>query len=455
MNKYCVCFFLVLALSTANAKGLGGFLEKVEKITSKVSDYTDKVAQTVTIASSLVDGLISDYKIVNEDVKKLGESIKDQYNSLAQNFQKIINVSKKFAGNAYTDGETLYKNLKKQLDVIIASAENDISTAGKTAKNVIGQLGSDVTILYKDGKLIAKNTTENVEVTESLKELKQKNLDKLAKAIDSVNASLEDAIQLVQSAKEALEKYKAIAEDYTDEAKDKANKIIAELKEFTTAAEKSLKEFVKKEKKSLETILKKANDLAKSSKSLADQILQVSTKVVDKVANNTNKVSTGIKDISNIWKNKPTSGTDYSSNGEVSKKTSEIVNEAKGEINKATESVSEVAAAINSATETVQSALDEVKNQVTNFEYVVTANKLNVRSGPSKSYKVVGLIKKGDAVKVSSFKNNFASIGSGKWVAIPYIKVKTDDAKSTVSQSKKNVVSALESIQSILEMLKK
>lgn len=455
MNKYCICFFFALALTTANAKGFSDFLNKANSVLSKVSDYSEKISKTVGITASLIDGLIKDYKIVNEDVKKLGESIKSQYNSLAQNFQKIIDVAKKFANNSYTDGKALYTSLKKQLDIIITAAENDVKVVGKSAMNTLSQINSDATILYKDGKLIAKNTTESIDLTETLKELKQKNTDKLNNAIETLNSSMDEAKKLVQSAKDALKKYKTIAEDTASDAKVKATKIVAELEAFATEAEKSLKEFVKKEEKSLESILKKVNELAKSSQSVAEQVIQVGTKVVEKVANNTQKISTGVQDISNIWKDKPTSGTDYSSDGEVSKKTSEVVNQVKEGVNNVTSTATEVAEAINSATETVQSAIDEVQTQVKNFEYVVTATKLNVRSGPGKNYKVVEIIQKGTPVKVTEFKDGFACIGEGKWVSIAYIKVNSDDASSAVNKSKTTVVNALESIKSILEMLKK
>lgn len=52
----------------------------------------------------------------------------------------------------------------------------------------------------------------------------------------------------------------------------------------------------------------------------------------------------------------------------------------------------------------------------------VTANALNVRSGPDKSFRVAKVIYKGDTVTVYEKKNNFGRIGADQWCCLDYLK---------------------------------
>lgn len=70
--------------------------------------------------------------------------------------------------------------------------------------------------------------------------------------------------------------------------------------------------------------------------------------------------------------------------------------------------------------------------------YSVTASKLNVRSGPSTNYSVVGTLNNGDIVTVLGNSNGFANIGTNKWVSSNYLKkVEVKATNGTVEGSVK------------------
>ena len=67
----------------------------------------------------------------------------------------------------------------------------------------------------------------------------------------------------------------------------------------------------------------------------------------------------------------------------------------------------------------------ESASKETKKEYKVTASILNVRSGSSTNFSVVGHKKQNDTVTVYEIKNGFGRIGNGQWCSMNYLKEKS------------------------------
>lgn len=65
----------------------------------------------------------------------------------------------------------------------------------------------------------------------------------------------------------------------------------------------------------------------------------------------------------------------------------------------------------------------ELKKTTNGVKYKVTADVLNVRSGPSTSYKVVCTVKKNEVYTIVEVKNNWGKLKSGAgWISLSYAK---------------------------------
>jgi hypothetical protein len=461
MNKFV--FFFILFLSLGACDGFSNFLnklaegaEKVSKITNQVSDVVSKTSKTIDIASSLISGIVADSKVVTEEVMKLGENLQAKFNDIATNFKKIINNSKKFAEAAYTDGKQLYKDLKKQLDVNIAAAQADINASLESAKNTIAQFGSDVQLVYRDGKIIVKQIGDAADLKQIVSDVKAKNKENLEAAVASINDAISKANALLGTSKDYLEAYRAIAEDMTLDAKTKAEKIIKNLQLYVQDASVQLKKFIEDEKKSLTKILKKAEILAKNSKDMVEQITSTISTVANVVDKNVKNVNNGISEIKGTWEKKADVESDTENDDDDDATPQERINKAidnvKNNIDKTKGSVAEATTTIQQTSQEIKSAVKDVKEQIVNFKYKVSANKLNIRSGPSTSYPVVGSLSKGKSVSVEEVKEKFARIGEDKWVSMNYLKVDDSEAAEDVASTKASVTKAMSTLKAILAM---
>jgi len=460
MNKFV--FFFILFLSLGACDGFSNFLnklaegaEKVSKITNQVNDAVTKTTKTIDIATSLISGIVADSKVVTEEVIKLGESLQAKFNDIATNFKKIINNSKKFAEAAYNDGKELYKDLKKQLDVNIAAAQSDINASLESAKNTIAQFGSDVQLVYRDGKIIIKQIGDSADLKQIVSDVKAKNKENLEAAVASINDAIAKANELLATSKDYLEAYRAIAEDITLDAKTKAEKIIKNLQLYVQNASVQLKNFIEDEKKSLKKILKKAEILAKNSKDMVEQITSTISNVANVVDKNVKNVNNGISEIKSTWEKKDDAETDIEEpddDATPQERINKAIDNVKNNIDKTKGSVEEATTTIQQTSQEIKSAVKDVKEQIVNFKYKVSANKLNIRSGPSTSYPVVGSLSKGKSVSVEEVKEKFARIGKDKWVSMNYLKVADSEAAEDVASTKASVTKAMSTLKAILAM---
>lgn len=73
----------------------------------------------------------------------------------------------------------------------------------------------------------------------------------------------------------------------------------------------------------------------------------------------------------------------------------------------------------------------------TSTKYVKVNSALNVRSGPSTSYSVVGSLSNGTQVTVYAEQNGWSRIGDSKWVSSQYLVSSGGTSRNTVGQTKK------------------
>lgn len=76
-------------------------------------------------------------------------------------------------------------------------------------------------------------------------------------------------------------------------------------------------------------------------------------------------------------------------------------------------------------------------NTATYTRYVKVNTSLNVRSGPSTNYSIVGRKHNGDKVTVHSEKSNWSEIGTNEWVSSDYLTDSNVAIKNTVGQTRK------------------
>jgi len=460
MNKIVFCFLLFLTLGACDGfknfmENLAKGAEKFAEVTEKVNDAVSKGSETINIATGLINGIVADSKVVTAEVKKLGDSLTTYFNSIIGNIQKIIDTTKKFAGIAYADGKKLYEDLKKQLNVNIAAAEADIKTSLESAKNIIGQFGTDVSLIYKDGKLIVNKLDDAVDLKEIMSDVKAKNKENLQAAVDSINEAIQRANALIESSKDTLAAYEEIAKNYAYDAQKKADKIVKNMNEYIAKAQKDLNSFVAAQKKNLKQILNDAEKLAKSSKSVVEQITTTVTNVSGIVSKNVDNVNTGVNQIKDIWSKKDKKEKETPKEDQEltpSERINKSLDSVKKSAEEAKATVSEATNTITATSNEIKNAVNDVKKKIVNLQYKVRATKLNIREGPGTSFNNVGTLSKGETVTVYEINDIWARIGNKKWCSMKYLKVADSEAAESVASTKASITKALDSLKSILSM---
>jgi uncharacterized protein YgiM (DUF1202 family) len=124
-------------------------------------------------------------------------------------------------------------------------------------------------------------------------------------------------------------------------------------------------------------------------------------------------------------------------------------------VSKASDQGAKVVNAVASAESTLTQTIAAVNDQLANLEFEVTAEKLNVRSGPSTDRIVVTQLKKGDKVTgIIEQQDGWVKYGTAKWVSTKYLKaVNTDAAQESATAAKKTIKTSLKGLKSLFKSL--